>query len=231
MTETSSLDYSAAYRSLREQLTDLLAEREAEELEQLAPATPEWRVRDVVSHMAGVCDDVLNGNMAGAPSNAWTQAQVEKRLGWPFPRVVDDWTEHGTAVESFMNDIGNAMGQMVFDAWTHEQDVRGALGEPGGRDGATLEIAFGWFVDANQAAATPDQPGTLLLVTEVGEARLGPHADATTTIRASRYEFLRSVTGRRSLRQVRSLDFDGTPPDEVLFNSEIFRPAETDIIE
>ena len=230
MTETT-LDYSAAYKSLREQLTDLLAEREAAELEQLAPATPEWRVRDIVSHMAGVCDDVVNGNMAGAPSNAWTQAQVEKRLDWPFPRVVDDWTEHGTAVESFMNDIGGAMGQMVFDAWTHEQDVRGALGQPGGRDGDALDIAFDWFVDANVTAATPEQRGTLVLVTEVGEARLGPHSAATTTIRVSRYEFLRSVTGRRSLRQVQSLDFDGVPPHEVLYDSDVFRPAATDIIE
>jgi uncharacterized protein (TIGR03083 family) len=228
---TTTLDYSSAYKSLREQLTELLLEREAAELEQVAPATPEWRVRDVASHLAGVCDDVANGNMAGAPSNAWTQAQVDKRLVWPFPRVLDDWSEHGTAVESFMNDIGSAMGQMVFDAWTHEQDVRGALGVPGGREGAALDIAFGWFVETNQAAAKPEQPGTLVLLTEVGETRLGPHAEATTTIRATRYEFLRSVTGRRSVRQLQSLDADGVPPHEVLFNNEIFRPAETDIVE
>jgi uncharacterized protein (TIGR03083 family) len=230
MTE-STLDYSSAYQSLRVQLIELLAEREPAELEQLAPATPEWRVRDIVSHMAGVCDDVVHGNMEGAPSNEWTQAQVDKRTAWEFPRVIDDWTEHGATVESFMNDIGTVMGQMVFDAWTHEQDVRGALGKPGGRDGAALDIAFGWFVQANQAAVVPEQPGTLVLVTEVGETRIGPHAEATTTIRTSRYEFLRSVSGRRSLRQVRLLDADGVPPHEVLFNSDIFRPADTDIVE
>jgi len=230
VTETT-LDYSSAYKSLREQLTELLAEREAAELEQLAPATPEWRVRDIVSHLAGVCDDVVNANMDGVASHAWTQAQVDKRADWPFPQVIDDWTEHGTAVEAFMNDIGAPMGQMVFDAWTHEQDVRGALGEPGRRDGAALDIAFGWFVEASQTAANPEHPGTLVLVTEVGETRLGPHPEATTTIRTSRYEFLRSVTGRRSLRQVQSLDFDGVPPAEVLFDNEIFRPADADIIE
>jgi uncharacterized protein (TIGR03083 family) len=230
MTE-STLDYSSAYQSLREQLTELLLEQEAAELDQVAPATPEWRVRDIVSHLAGVCDDVVHGNMAGAPSNAWTQAQVDKRSAWEFPSVIDDWTEHGTAIESFMNDIGGAMGQMVFDAWTHEQDVRGALGQAGGRDGAALDIAYAWFVDANLAAANDDHPGTLVVVTEIGEARLGPHTDATTTIRASRYEFLRAVTGRRSLRQVQSLDFDGVPPDDVLYNSEIFRPATIDIVE
>lgn len=230
MTE-ATLDYSAAYRSLREQLTELLAQREVAELEQPAPATPGWRVRDVVSHMAGVCDDVANGNLEGMPSEAWTQAQVDKRSDWPFPRVLDDWAEHATTVESFMNDMGAAMGQMVFDAWTHEQDLRGALGEPGGRDGPAIDIAFGWFADTSRAAADPDDPRTLVVVTEVGESRFGPHDEATTTIRTSRYEFLRSVTGRRSLRQVASLDFDGIPPGEVLFGNEIFRPAETDIIE
>jgi hypothetical protein len=107
-----------------------------------------------------------------------------------------------------LNGIGEPIGQMVFDAWTHEQDVRGALGEPGAREGADVDIAWDWFV------AATDSTGERLA-----------------TVRASRYELLRAVTGRRSLAQVRALDEDGAALDGLLSMSDFFTPASSDIVE
>ena len=222
-------DYEAAYRDLRERVTDLLGDRAESELEQIAPATPVWRVRDVVSHMAGVCDDITNRNMDGVATDAWTQAQVDKRADWRFSKILDDWTEHAAAIEPQMNGFGQPIGQMVFDAWTHEQDMRGALGVVGGRDSTAMEISWAWFVEANRAMAA-SEPGALRLITETGETHLGD-GEPIGTVRTSRFEFLRAATGRRSRAQLGRFDSDGVPFDGVLFISDIFRPADRDIVE
>ncbi len=226
-------DYESAYRDLRARVTALMRERSDAELERVAPATPEWRVRDVVAHMGGVCDDIANGNMKGVATDAWTQAQVEKRRDWPFDRVLDDWAEHAGTVEPLLNDLGAPIGQMLFDAWTHEQDVRGALGEPGGRSCEAFDIAFTWFVESNRAAARAGAPGpggSLELVTPDGTYVLG-EGEPRTTLRTSRFEFVRTVTGRRSTVQIRALDCDGPPLEDTLFENGFFRPAARDIVE
>jgi uncharacterized protein (TIGR03083 family) len=201
-------DYESTYRELRLRVTELLCDRPDDVLEQVAPATPEWRVRDIVAHLGGVCDDIAHGNMNGVATDRWTQAQVDKRRGWPFDQVLDDWSEHASVVEPMLNGIGQPIGQMVFDAWTHEQDVRGALGEPGARDGAAADIAWEWFVTTN-----------------------GSVGERVATVRASRYELLRAITGRRSRAQVRALDVDGVELDSLLFVSDFFTPASNDIVE
>jgi uncharacterized protein (TIGR03083 family) len=201
-------DYESAYRDLRLRVTDLLHDRPDETLDQTAPATPAWRVRDVVAHLGGVCDDIAHGNMDGVATESWTQAQVDKRRDWPFDQVLADWSEHAGVVEPMLNGIGSPIGQLVFDAWTHEQDVRGALHEPGAREGPAVDIAWDWFIAESESVG----------------ARL-------TAVRASRYELLRGVTGRRSLAQMRALDENGAVLDGVLSMNGVFTPARSDIIE
>lgn len=231
----AGVDYAGAYRGVREGVTGLLRERPIDDFDLIAAATPEWRVRDVVAHLAGVCDDVANGNMAGAPSDDWTAAQVDKRRGMAPDALLADWTAHATTVESFMNSIGAPMGQMVFDAWTHEQDIRGAVGTPGGRESAALEIAWAWFVESNQrppAGVVPDMAvPPLLVATEVGEFRFGPAGEIGASVQASRFELLRALTGRRSVAQIRALGAHGVALDEVLFANSFFTPSPVDIVE
>jgi len=226
-------DYEGAYRELRLRVTQLLRDRPDPVVEQIAPATPEWRVRDVVAHLGGVCDDIAHGHLHGVATDPWTAAQVEKRRDWPFARVLDDWAENAAVVEPTMNDIGHPMGQMVFDAWTHEQDVRGALGEPGGRTGGAADIALQWLVATNQAmqpgGAAP-RPGALRLILDGEETVLGD-GDPVTTVRTSQFEFLRAFTGRRSRAQVRAFDTDGVALDDLIFFGDFFSPAARDIVE
>lgn len=228
-------DYERAYRDVRVRVTELARDVPADDLDQIAPATPDWRVRDVIAHMAGVCDDIANGNLAGVATDPWTQAQVEKRRDWDMERVLDHWTEHAAIVEPMLDGLGPPIGQMLFDAWTHEQDVRGALGRPGGRDAEAAEIALAWFVDSNQATVgVTDGPGTLEVVLPEGTFVLGA-GEPVRVLRTDRFELLRSITGRRSRDQVRALDVDcdaDLPPlDEVLFANDFFSPAARDIIE
>jgi uncharacterized protein (TIGR03083 family) len=222
-------DYETAYRELRLRVTDLMQDRPDEVVEHVVPATPAWRVRDVAAHLGGVCDDIAHGNLDGVATDAWTQAQVDKRRDWPFEQVLADWSEHASVVEPMMNGIGTPIGQMVFDAWTHEQDVRGALHEPGAREGAALDLAWEWFVQTHESVGAPEG-GSIRVVSDVGEALLGS-GEPVATVSASRYELLRAITGRRSRAQVRALDVDGADLDGVLFVSDFFRPAGSDIVE
>ncbi|MEX2031837.1 MAG: hypothetical protein WEA81_03110, partial [Dehalococcoidia bacterium] len=64
-------DYTTGYRELRDRVSSLVREH-ASEIDELAPATPEWRVRDIVAHMAGICDDIAHARLDGVGSDAWT---------------------------------------------------------------------------------------------------------------------------------------------------------------
>jgi uncharacterized protein (TIGR03083 family) len=238
----SPTDPGAAYRGVRLGVIELLRTTDDDALDRIAPATPEWRVRDLAGHLAGVCDDVVHGNMEGAPGPAWTGAQVDKRREWELEQLVSEWTEHAETIEPQMRDWGSSIGQMVFDAWTHEQDIRGALGTPGGRDTAATEVAFDWMVGNLRAPDDVDpadprlRPG-IELRTEVGTVTIfgappnvhlgGPEA----VLEVSRFEFLRTITGRRSRDQIAALAWSGDPLVDRLVLGDPFHPAALDIVE
>ncbi len=225
-------DYQAAYRELRERVTALVQASSEDALDRTAPATPAWRVRDILGHLAGVCDDVTNGRLDGVATEEWTNAQVAKRRDWPTEQLLADWTEHATTVEPQMNSFPPIIvGQMITDAFTHEQDIRGALGSPGGGDSAALEIAFAWSTDRLNDRLTANNEGTLVLETGAGTKTVGG-GEPVTHLRADRLEIVRSVTGRRSRAQLDALDRDGPfDPEALLLSSTIFTPAASDLVE
>jgi uncharacterized protein (TIGR03083 family) len=225
------VDYSGAYAELRARVSALVRGRNDADLERVAPATPEWKVKDVVAHLAGVCDDVSNGNMAGVASDDWTAAQVAKRRNWPIDKVLADWDEQAAKIEPMMNDLGPAIGQMLADAATHEQDVRGALGEPGGRDSSAVEIGMEW---ALQQGLTPryesEGRGMLRVEHEAGTSTAGS-GEPVTTLRTSRFEFVRAMAGRRSVNQMKAYEWDGPlGPDDILM-ATFFTPRAADLVE
>ena len=225
-------DYGGAYRDLRLRVTELVKTRPEPDLVAFPVTTPQWRVRDVIAHLAGVCDDVMTGNLHGVATDEWTTAQVAKRRDWPFEKVLTLWDEHASAIEPRMNDFPPvAIGQMLFDAVTHEHDVRGAWRTPGGRDAPGVEIAFGWAIERLSERFVHESLGTLVVVTDVGTHNVG-EGEPTATLRASRFELVRAMTGRRSSAQVLAYDWDGTvDPEHLLLSTTIFALPETDVVE
>jgi hypothetical protein len=45
--------HSAAYRGVRERVSELVRSVPADRFDRISPATPEWRVRDVPAHLWG----------------------------------------------------------------------------------------------------------------------------------------------------------------------------------
>jgi len=225
------IDYSGAYRDLRVRVSDLVRAANDTELAKVAPATPEWRVRDVLAHMVGVCDDVSNGNLAGVATDDWTDAQVVKRRDWSLEEILADWDNNATRLEVGMNDLGPAIGQMLADASTHEQDIRGALGAPGGRDAEALVIGVEWGLDVLGQRLAQDGLGTLRVEHEDGTSNVG-EGDPVTRLQASRFEVGRAMTGRRSRAQMHAMSWDGPlDPEALLLAVAIFTPPEHDLVE
>jgi len=225
-------DYGGAYRDLRLRVTELVKTRPEPDLVAFPVTTPQWRVRDVIAHLAGVCDDVMTGNLHGVATDEWTTAQVAKRRDWPFEKVLTLWDEHASAIEPRMNDFPSvAIGQMLFDAVTHEHDVRGALGTPGGRDAPGVEIAFGWAIERLSERFVHESLGTLVVITDLGTHNVG-EGEPTATLRTSRFELVRAMTGRRSRAQVLAYDWDGAvDPEHLLLSTTLFTLPETDVVE
>jgi hypothetical protein len=238
-------DYESAYRDLRVRVTDLLRSAEPAALDAVAPATPEWRVRDVAAHLAGVCDDAVHGNMGGVVAhgellvtvndpegvNNWTDAQVTKRADWPIDQVLDNWAEHALQVEASMNALHPAIGQMVADAVTHEHDIRGGLGTPDARDSAAMVIAVDWALRLLSKRLTSEGLGTLRIEHEGGLVELGA-GEPVTQLGTTRFEIARAVTGRRSMAQIHKMSWDGPlDPSVLVLAPELLPPRTTDLVE
>ena len=217
-------DYPAAYGELRGRVIGLLRDADDSQVNAPAPATPEWRVRDIAAHLTGVCADVLAGNLDGVATDDWTDKQVVDRRDRPFAEVLAEWEEKGAAIDDALPDFPEiAAGQMITDATTHEHDIRGALEQPGGRDSSALDVAFHWGARVISAS----EP--LRLESEAGAVVAG-EGEPTATVKTTRFEFVRSYTGRRSLDQMRAYEWDGEPRPEQLVLM-IFSPRETPLVE
>jgi uncharacterized protein (TIGR03083 family) len=222
-------DYAETYRALRGRVSDLVRDADEEQLERLAPAAPEWRVRDLVAHLSGITADINAGNLDGVATDAWTARQVDTRRDWSIDRVLDEWDTEGAKVEAVMSSLPEiAVAQMTMDAATHEHDIRGALDRPGGRDTEAMDVGFDFGVQV--LAGTVDQAdATLRIETDAGSCTLGSGARQI-GVRADRFELVRAMTGRRSVDQMRGYDWDGEALPELLV-LPIFTPRPAPLVE
>jgi len=58
-----SESHAVAYKALRGRVREVVEGSDPAALDAIVPATPEWRARDVLAHMVGVTDDVVNGRL------------------------------------------------------------------------------------------------------------------------------------------------------------------------
>jgi uncharacterized protein (TIGR03083 family) len=202
-------DLSDAYRGVRERVDALVRAATPEQCATVAPATPEWRVHDVLAHLVGVPADVLAGRLEGVASDAWTDAQVAPRRDLPTVALLDEWNEISPQVEPMIPDFGPVAGQMVGDAVTHEHDIRDALGAPGARDSTAVHIGSHWMANHMGNFHRNAGHGTLRIETDLWGETFGDDPPST-TLRTSAFELLRASTGRRSAAQIAAYDWDGT---------------------
>ena len=199
---------ASAYIALRARVVELLRTTPEEDGDLAVPSCPDWNVRQLVSHMVGVPEDILTGNMEGVTTPAWTAAQVTRHEGQSLRELADSYESTGTVFDDVLPMIPEpANSQMVMDAVTHELDLRDALGDNGQRSSAAIDVALGWL----RHAFVTQMPAGTFDPFDLGD--LEP------------YELLRSLTGRRSITDMDALGLDGSAIAEVLAGTPLSAPG------
>ena len=226
------MDYAYGHRDGQQRVVALVRTLDEDRLNLFVPLNPAWRVRDVVAHMVGVCEDSLARNFPdfsdpkGMPEQArarddWTAAQVDRRRDCPMDDMLQQWDTLARQWESVLDEDPADAGYddsvrtaAPLDVGCHLHDLRHALNEPGDRDAPTTAIAFapsrGWLGMRLDLGRLP----ALRMRCTDREWVIG-HRPVGITVSGDRFDLFRSITGRRSHEQLLALDWD-TDPTTVL---------------
>ena len=203
-------EWSALYAAGRQSLSDLVLEHAAA-AGTSTPACPEWTVHDVVAHVTGIAADLVAQRLDGVGTDAWTSAQVDSRRDRTIEQIVDEWTSIAPQFESGLDLLGPGAGQpSVSDLTIHEHDARGALNAPGNRESDGIAVAFEYYAQSLGARVTEHGLPALRLIGD-GDEQVAGDGEPTATVRATRFDLVRTLSGRRSSAQVRALDWTGDP--------------------
>ena len=218
------MDNAAIYDEARARIVDLVKNGDATAP---VPTCPGWTVKDVVGHLGSLLGTFIEGDPEQLNSPTRNDEQVAARKGWGLEDCLAEWDENVGKADAFFE---SQMGVIaVSDVLAHEQDIRTALDKPGHRDEEgvvpSIEFALNWV----QKKTGDDELPTLRIVTDDVDKTIG-EGDPAVTLRTSTYELWRTLHGRRSLAQVRALDWEGDA-ESWAGKLCIFGPAEADINE
>ncbi len=190
-----------SYRQVRQNVLELLRSTAADGSAPV-PSCPEWTLRGLVAHLVGVAATAI-GRLSG-----WPSAEPHSSTGMDVPALLDTWERLGAEADLLLEVRGGRAGSiLVMDAFTHELDIRYAIG-------AELPLAHPAFPGAfevliNGFAASVTDHGLPALRLSAGSTRwtVGDGTPAA-TVTATRYDLYRSLAGRRSHEQIADLGWD-----------------------
>jgi uncharacterized protein (TIGR03083 family) len=225
------MGYAAIYAETRERVTDLVRSLSPEELEIKVPCTPAWTPRDIVGHLAGVAADAMNLNIEGLGTDPWTAAQVEAHRDMTLEEALAEWAGHSKVMEPVLDSAPPPVLRMIADCYMHEQDIRGAVGRPGARDAAALDVSMEIVVFG--LGSRLDAAGLPGLRFRAGSRQwvAGSAAPGATVTAPDAYELLRCLYSRRNWAQVEALGWEGDAPVRYRDTFGRFPFASRDIVE
>jgi uncharacterized protein (TIGR03083 family) len=208
------------YRAMRYDVTALLDSAGDEVGERLVAACPAWRVRDLAAHLSGVATDVLDGNLEGVATDAWTARQVEARRHLTLAEVLEEWSTNGPRLEELLDVAGADLDpRLLLDTWTHQHDLRAALGVGPASDpiarwhaAQTLARRVDSLVEAGRV------PPMEVVLDGSPRIERGRHVE----LRLSAHEWARGLLGRRSRRQVLAWPWVGADPSPFVDELAVF---------
>ena len=179
-----------AYTELRARVTEMMQSLTLEQAQAIVPHCPQWTVKDCFAHMVGIPEDVINGQMEGVASEAWTNRQVQRHAQDSVADLLAVWESNAAVFAKILPNIPQpVISQFMFDQTTHEHDIRTAVGKPGARDTLAVAVAEGFI---RNSLAQQSDPAI---------AQLANH-------KLTGFEYLRSLSGRRSRAQISKNGFD-----------------------
>lgn len=223
-------DFSDVYLGLRDDITEFVTGLDPKDLEKSVPATPGWTVRDVVAHLAADATYAIKGDFpseffqsfgdvaAVTMINAWTERQQAERRGRSLDELLEEWKTSGDELGSMMRGEKSwPEDSFVFidrvittDAAVHQQDIFGTFGVERDREGAGVKIGLtGYIATIGFRLPATNLPPLRIDVGDKSYTAGGGEPGAT--VRASRFEFFRAMSGRRNPDQIRAYEWDGDP--------------------
>ena len=205
----------AQYADSRDRCIRLLRSLDAEQAATRVPFSPEWTVADVASHLCGLNAEVASGRLVGLGTDERTAHQVGARRGRSLDEICDEWLSHEDVMQVAIAAAPFFGTRLAADLIVHLHDIRHALGLAIDRDDeATASAAHCYALNLEQRVR--ERLGTGIEVALSDGTRFsasGNAVGAPVSLRATPYDFLRSVTGRRSRRQIETLDWVGDPTE------------------
>ncbi|HEV2345303.1 MAG TPA: maleylpyruvate isomerase family mycothiol-dependent enzyme [Actinocrinis sp.] len=188
-----------AYRATRENISGLIEAR-PELADQVVPACPEWKVRDLLAHVVGNCRSE-HPVLADDPQSVRPVDELD------ISELIDEWSQTGPEVEQLLgerNGLNERM--MVMDVFTHELDLRRVVEETAPEDHpafpTAISVLLGGFSVSVNARGLP----ALRVETEGADWLIGT-GDEAATVRANRFDLYRSMAGRRTHQQIAGLSW------------------------
>jgi uncharacterized protein (TIGR03083 family) len=211
--DLASVDCGALYDDKRRELIAWLGEWPGNALATPVPASPAWTVHDVVAHVVGLAADINAQRFPAADDvegERWTNTQVEQRRTRSLADLASEWDTEGSRFAEGLRLFGYEFSRhFVADLETHVQDVRSALHADPDPDETAVRVALDHYVHTlDEQLAGGDPLGAIELRFGDETVVAGTGAVAA-TVRASAFELLRVLSGRRSLRQMRALEWTG----------------------
>jgi uncharacterized protein (TIGR03083 family) len=194
------------YRRQREELSALALSLTPEQLVATVPGCPLWTVHDLLAHLVGLPQDVLDGNLANAASPDWTAAQVEARRDRTVPELVEEWSRTGPPFEAGLAERGFLGWVFTYDVTMHGDDLREALELPLGTSD-THQLVLDGIIDRARTRAVGK--GTLTLSAGGRTWTLGDGEPAATLTVGDEGELARVIGARRADELVKALDWEG----------------------
>jgi uncharacterized protein (TIGR03083 family) len=203
-------DFPALFTAGQARVVALVSALDPGDLSRPVPATPGWSVRDLLAHLAGVSADALDGEVH--PESAdWTAGHVRDRSDLSAEQVVDEWLRSGPRVEEMLRTAEPRPAAMLLtDLTVHEQDLRGAVGEPPLGETEVLTLVAGGLVHM-LGRGLRDRDVPPLRVEADGWSAVAGRGEPGATVRTPLSELTRALAGRRSAAQVRAYDWTGDP--------------------
>ena len=223
-------DIADVFEELRRDVVSFVESLPEADLQKRMPAAPKWTVRDVIAHLAGDADGVNSSDFpreffnsfgdedAVRVLNEWTANHVTERKNLSLQEVLKEWDDSAAKIISTMRGDGPmpehvppfADRVLLTDLAVHQQDIFGAFGIERARDAAPIRIAIaGYVAIMGMRLAAASLPPLRLEAPDktyvTGEGNPGA------TVRNTRFEFFRALSGRRSPEQIKAWDWDGDP--------------------
>jgi uncharacterized protein (TIGR03083 family) len=224
-------DLADVYEETRNSIRALIESRPPQDLDRQVPATPRWRVRDIVAHLIGDLESIRAGDFpeqffqsfgdaaAIADLNAWTDGHVAKRAGKPADELFKEWDEATAELVPMMRGHEAWPERVPFfvdrvlitDLGVHQQDIYGAFDVKRDRESPPVKIGVAGYIAVIDMRLKADGGGSLAFEADKSWVAGENGGEPTATVRATRFELFRALSGRRSPDQIRSYDWKGDP--------------------